>query len=353
MGFMDKISEYFKEDSKKYKTFYSKPKGDAEPLKEGEAYCRIWLVEMRLAKGVEWFTERYPVVHSSIRFEHGSETVTIPNLAGPGFLKELTKKNLDKIILCNHPLTPLFPFNRGLVELQVGLFSMKTGDQIGTFIDTLCQFSKLLPVPELSSVLNLAEPVYNGIQNLLGVSGGRLELGYQQAFTGAGGGGQNELRPTYFAAILAEEEELKDKRLCISNESLRVQTDEGTQEFKGFSYMLFRIEKKQHQDWESLNGIKGLVNRAQEAVVNGNNELTQKILTSIKTAVFRSDDLTKADKREMVLKIEDVLREWGLESAKGRISKPSLYAIMQRSLPVTEQGTEAELQTLEDFFHKE
>ncbi|MCP4367113.1 MAG: hypothetical protein GY797_03205 [Deltaproteobacteria bacterium] len=357
MSFWNTFSEFFSRESKKYKTLFLSPEqvdveSDATPFKKGEAYCRVWLVEMRLAKGVEWFTQRYPVVHSSIRFDHGGQKVTIPNLAGPGFLKELTKENLDRIIQCNYPLTPLFPFNRGLVELQAGLFSMITNDQVGNFMNTLCQFSKLLPVPELSSVLKLADPVYDGIQNLLGVSDGRLELGYQQTFTGMNGGGSNTLTPGYFVAILAEASEIDDNTLCIVNDSLRIRTQGETEEFKGYSYMLFRLEKSPNQDWESLTRIKEQVYQAQEAVVKGENEQAKKILTAIKIAVFQSADLTKADKRQMVLKIEAELKEWGLEATKGPISEPSLYAIMQRSLPTIDSETEGELEVLEKFFDR-
>ncbi len=68
--------------------------------------------------------------------------------------------------------------------------------------------------PELSSVLKLAEPVYNGIQDLLDVSDGRLELGYQQTFM-ATNGGNNQLKPGgYFVAILAEEKHIDETTLC-------------------------------------------------------------------------------------------------------------------------------------------
>jgi len=116
--------------------------------------------------------------------------------------------------------------------------------------------------------------------------------------------------------------------------------------------MLFRLEKRPGQDWESLTGIKELVYQAQEATVKGDFEQAKKILTAIKIAVFQSPDLTKADKRQMVVKIEDELKGWGLESTRGLISKPSLFAIMQRSLPAVDAQAANELDQLEAFFEK-
>ncbi|MEH2336129.1 hypothetical protein [Nostoc sp.] len=58
MSFFQSLSETFSHEAPKYKTL-SLPKHrvdvdyDEKPIVAGEAYCRIWLVEMRLAKDVE------------------------------------------------------------------------------------------------------------------------------------------------------------------------------------------------------------------------------------------------------------------------------------------------------------
>ncbi|BAZ68427.1 hypothetical protein NIES4106_31890 [Fischerella sp. NIES-4106] len=363
MSFFQSLSETFSREAPKYKTlFLPKHRVDVDydetPIRTGEAYCRIWLVEMRLAKDIDWFKERYPVVHAAVRFNHGGKAVTIPYIAAPGYLQELAKDNLNKVIQCNYPLTPLFPFNYGLVELQAGLFSIVANDSIGKFIKTMGRFSQLLPVPELSSVLKLAEPVYQGIEDLLDIGECRLELGYQQTFTEADGGGSNYLRAGFFAAILAEENKINGDSLCVLNDSLYVGSPGTTKVFmrdgkplEGYSYMLFRIEKRKQQDWESLTTIKELIDKAQEAVFEEKYELVKTmLLPGIKTAIYRSPDMTKADRSNMVYKIQEHLRELGLQAAK--VQKRSLYSIMQRPLPQIDPATEAELASLEQLFQQ-
>lgn len=361
MSIFQSLSETFSREAPKYKTLFL-PKHrvdvdyDDKPIPTGEVYCRIWLVEMRLAKDVEWFKQRYPVVHAAVRFNHGGKSVTIPYLATPGQLQKSIADNLDKVIQCNYPLTPLFAFNDGLVELQTGLFSIATNDSIGKFIKTMGRFSELLPVPELSSVLKLAEPVYRGIEDLLDIGERRLELGYQQTFSEANGGGSNSLKAGYFAAILAEDNKINSDNLCIVNDSLCLGSPGTTKVFKrdgkpleGYSYMLFRIQKRNDQDWESLTSIKQLVDKAQQAVFDGKYELVKTILLPyIQTAIYDSADLTKADRKPMVYRIKEHLRELGLQSTK--VQKRSLYSIMQRPLPPIDAATEAELATLEQLF---
>jgi hypothetical protein len=115
--------------------------------------------------------------------------------------------------------------------------------------------------------------------------------------------------------------------------------------------MLFRIEKRPTQDWESLTSIKELVNKAQEAVLDGKYEVVKTIfLPTIKASIYQSPDVTKADRKQMVLKIEDFLRELGLQAVK--VQKRSLHSIMQRPLPEIDAAREAELASLEQLFQQ-
>ncbi|MEQ9624217.1 hypothetical protein [Coleofasciculus chthonoplastes] len=73
MIFWQNFSETFRRDSPKYQALFLPEYRidvdyDTTPINAGEAYCRLWLVEMRLARDVDWFRERYPVVHAAIRF---------------------------------------------------------------------------------------------------------------------------------------------------------------------------------------------------------------------------------------------------------------------------------------------
>jgi hypothetical protein len=323
------------------------------PIKEGEAYCRLWLVSMRLAKNIQWFTDFFPVVHSAIRFDHGGDTVTIPYLAGPTLLKGLTKNNLDSVIQCNHILSPLFPFNRGVVELQTGLFSNPTDNKVLRFIHSLETFAKLLPVPELSAVVKLADPVYSGVNDLFGLGGG-LELGYMQNFVGdEGDGGINVLRKGYFVAILVQDGKIPEEELCVVAGNLCLGAPGQAKEFMEnhrdmppqYGYMLFRWEVRTEQDWESLTTIKNLVYQAQQAE---DRKQADSLLSAIKTAVFQSPDVAKNDKKSMFLKIKQELQEWGLQAIRPAV-RPSLNAIMQKPLPPVDAQTDEELTSFEDF----
>jgi hypothetical protein len=132
------------------------------------------------------------------------------------------------------------------------------------------------------------------------------------------GGAGHFLRQGYFAAIMAQDNEFKDSDLRIVHDSLRILADEGRgapQELRGYNYMLFRIERRTHQDWKSLSNIKELVERAQSAIETKQHDIARDLLTSIKIAVFRNPDVAKADRAGMFARIREHLRELGLEAA--------------------------------------
>lgn len=356
MQYLTTIKHWFRREAKRYQSFFLPANkidvrfNDAV-IKEGHAYCRLWLVDMSLAWDVDWFKKRYPVVSTVVRFSYDNKSITIPSLIGPsGFkLSGQSPNNLDRVIMHDYPLTPLFPFNRGLVELEVGLFSMFASDPIEKFIEVMGDFTKLLPVPELSSILSIVNPLHKGIDSILGTSDGELCLGYGQTFTGGNSQGGLNLQGGYFAAILAESHELNPNQLCVKNRRLCLA--ENSAPLQGFNYMLFRIERQEHQEWEDLEEISELVYKAQDAANDRNFEMTKILLSIIKGKIMRSPDLTRTDKREMITKIKAELDTCGLQTTNNQASKHSLYEIMQREVPEVDSSLEIEFNQLENLLN--
>jgi hypothetical protein len=334
-------------------------KYDSSAIVENTAYCRLWLDRMRLAQNVNWFQGRYPVVYSAIRYQYGPKSETVPHIAGVEFFQKMTKDHLDRVTTQSVALSPLFPYKTGLVELQAGLFSMKgsAGDPIATAITTMGRFSQLLGVPALSTVLNIIDPLYTGIEDLFSAGQSALELGYQQTFAPAGNPqgapvvGSNILRPGYFAVIFDPNDQLKEEGLRIVNGDIHQIQAGGKQPpalLSGWSYMLFRVEKRDNQDWESLPTIRELVERAQDAILKKQQGDASDILAAIKVAIARSPDVVRSDRPTMFKKIEDDLKDQGLQAVGER---HSLHEIMQRTIkPLTKRQRE-EWDRFETLFH--
>jgi hypothetical protein len=350
MTFWQSLQEKFASSKNRFKILVFEPtrvdqKYDAGPIPENTAYCRLWLDRMRLAKNVTWFQGRYPVVYTAIRYQYGTTSETVPHIAGVDFFRKMTEDNLDRITTESVALSPLFPYKTGLVEIQAGLFTMKGGDPIGSAVKSMSRFSQLLGVPTLSTVLNIIDPLYAGIEDLFNVGQSELELGYQQTFAPAGDTkietvvGTNILCPGYFAVIFDPKDTLKlDDLKIVKSDIHHIQADPSkpSQLLSGYSYMLFRVEKRPNQDWENLAAIRELVERAQDAILKKQQENAREILAATKVAIARSPDVVRSDRPLMFKRIEDDLKDLGLQGAG---SRRSLHQIMQRPIaPLSKQG---------------
>ena len=161
------------------------PAGDTgAPCQAGTHYFRLWLAEMRLAQDQTWFTTRHPAVHSLVRLRFGDEDVELPRLSGPMTLPGLDQAHLGAVVHLDHPLTPLLPYNGGIVELSAGLVALEGTRVLGEFVKAIDAVTQVLVQPPLSSAVAAVGPVTRAVQTLFGAGAGRQHLGVHLAYAG-------------------------------------------------------------------------------------------------------------------------------------------------------------------------
>jgi hypothetical protein len=303
MALWDTIVGLVKKDAKKYiyvpipTDHVRELQTDGAPLEAGKHYFRIWLTEMYLKKERDWFKSWYPVVHSLIRFQFGSQIVEIPHLAGPMHLDGVTDANLDRAIQLNHNLTTLMPYNGGVVELAAGLLAMEGKNYLSSAIKVMGDLSGMLVVPQLSAALAIAGPIASGVQELLSGGNGQMDLGLHQSFTGAGGGGANDLRAGYIAVLLADENKYDPQQFWVEGDRLRYGANhEESGPLTGVTHMLFRVESRtERDDWMGLTTIIEARDEALKEISEGDDQADAAIKRTL-FLVRTSPDLTRADR---------------------------------------------------------
>jgi hypothetical protein len=324
---------------------------DGAALEAGKHYFRLWLTEMYLKKERDWFKSWYPVVHSLIRFQFGTQVVEIPHIAGPLHLDGVTDANLDRAVQLNHNLTTLMPYNGGVVELVAGLLAMEAKNYLGSALKVMGDLSGLLVVPQLSAALTIAGPIATGLQDLLSGGSGQMDLGLHQTFIGAGGGGGNELRPGYIAVVLAEEGKYKAEQFWIESDRLRYGPgQDSSQPLTGVTHMVFRIEARtERDDWAGLKTVIEARDEALKAIAADNDADS-----AIKRTIFlvrTSPDLTRADRKRVAdaLKSEFDEARQGFESASTPESFEDVIARHALTNNVDELLKESDESTTEIF----
>lgn len=328
---------------------------EATPLEAGKHYFRLWLTEMYLKDDVEWFQSWYPAVHSLVSFQFGSQKVDVPYIAGSLNIQDFKANNLQKVLRLNYPTTTLMPFNGGVVEVAAGLLAMKGDNYVNNFIKVMGDFASLLVVPQLSTALQIAGPIANGIQTLLGgASDGRLELGIHQTFQGAAGGGSIDLKAGYIATIVADESQITLDKLWVVNDQLRYGDSlANNQPLTGYTYMLFRIESQtERDDWLSLSSIADPFGKAIQALGDAEMEKADSFLRTALVTALQSPDLTRADRSRVMKAMKDAFdqakKDIGLLGAVP-VDQATLDKVMLRAMDVDSALRDPE-PTLEELF---
>jgi hypothetical protein len=300
------------------------------PVKAGEQYYQIWLAEMFLRYRREWGSAWYPTVMASIQLKFGNKSQEITHVAGESTLKDFKMSDVSCVAL-NHPLTTVLPFNGGSIEMEAALLSMQGKSDVKSLIKVLGSFSKLLVVPQLSAALAVAQPLADGVAELVGATDARPELRMHDAWGGAEGVNPNILRAGYFAVISAKDGEIPASELFVRGD--RLYRNAGAME--GYDYMLFRVDVSgTRDDWDSITTISGPYEDAigmLESSLKSDDPVTQKGMqaeaekrfNAARVAAFRAPELTSVVGKNQVLDALD--RRW--KEAKRQLAGLGAVAI--------------------------
>lgn len=270
---------------------------DYVPMEAGRHYLRLWLEEMFLKKEVYMAQHWHPAVHSLVSAQFASQQVEIPNVADAS--KVGLKANERGDAIARHfLLTPLIPFNGGVVEVEAGLVGVEGENYLNNFIQTLGEFADLLSVPQFSAALTVTKPLANGMQNLFGQ--GTLHLGLHSAFSGGAEGG-------YIAVIRASEGQVNKDRLWIMDGQLREGESSSTSmPFERFDHMLLRLElREERDDWRQLHAIDGPYRKAQDALLEFEEEKAETYFREALIAALQAPELTRADRRRVTSSLKE------------------------------------------------
>jgi hypothetical protein len=268
------------------------PAGDTgAPCLAGMHYFRLWLAEMRLAQDQAWFTTRHPAVHSLVQLRFGDQEVELPCLSGPMTLPGLDEAHLGAVVHLDHPLTPLLPYNGGLVELSAGLVALEGTRVLGEFVKAIEAITQVLAQPPLSTALAAIGPVSRAMQTLFGAGAGRQHLGVHLAY--AGDQVPRALHAGYVAVLRRDASQLSAHDLSVQQGMLRLRGAAPA----GVDYMLFRVERvAERDDWDSLASIAGPFRDALTALSHGNAQIADAHVRRAMLEAWTSPDLTRTDR---------------------------------------------------------
>lgn len=281
------------------------PAGDTGvSCQAGAHYFRLWLAEMRLAQDTTWFATRHPAVHALVRLRFGDQDVKLPRIAGPMTLPGLDQAHLGAVVHLDHPLTPLLPYNGGVVEVSAGLVALEGANVLREFVAAVDAVTLVLAQPPLSTALAAVGPVTRAVQTLLGAATGRQHLGVHVAF--AGDQPPRALHAGYLAVVRRDAAQLAVADLSVENGVLRYRRSP----LLGADHMLFRIERTaERDDWDSLASIAAPFRDALAALSHGNATVAEAHVRRAMLEAWTSPDLTRTDRSRVCGEIKRTFQD--------------------------------------------
>jgi hypothetical protein len=213
-----------------------------------KSYVSVMIRQLHVVHVRIGFNRFYGTVQSYARLPHMSgRPVEFTAMTTPAQLRDVQKKNLDRFVLSGQRLLGPVPFMGGDLELEIGLFSVKSQDMLKPYLDLLDELSKAAGVSVFSVAAPYIAPLKRGVELLTAAEGGAtLEIGVTATF--------DTLREgTYFAARL--DSASRDMSKFEVDDNCRL-LDERGNPIKDAPYIVFSIDQHStRDDWFMIPSI--------------------------------------------------------------------------------------------------
>ncbi len=112
-------------------------------MEPDETYLEVFVESMRLQEGRRFATRFNGMIYSFISFARaGAANAEMASVTKPGKLAELDPNNLDRVITIENKLLGAVPWRGGTLGLELGLFSVKSGNLLSPILDYVTRVSE-------------------------------------------------------------------------------------------------------------------------------------------------------------------------------------------------------------------
>lgn len=295
------IMERIKHQPAERKVFVSIPldrdgRGEDEEsaIRSNEHYFEIRITEMFLKDRAKFLKKYTPMVLAVTECQYGSERRVVPFIAANQTLKGVghfvEKESVDQHWI---RLVGPVPYVGDDVSLFVGLFAVATNDLASELLGVIEGVAMAGSMIGMSAYLQIAEPLYNGLQRLLGLKAMKLRVGRLEIFSDSGGD-TNPFRATHLAYVNRVEDNDFISGLAVDNGRLVHPAGMGNIQFlTDHDFCLVKIVKNDRRNDYSSLPFHRHWEEAQQSVWEGNENAADGAFIRLAKELATSPDLTR------------------------------------------------------------
>jgi hypothetical protein len=266
-----------------------------------DEYLSVFLKSLRVKHVRKGLSKFFGAVHSFVSIPHLAQgRAEFHVVTTPKNLQNVEADGIDNVIVLNKRLMGPTPYRGGDVEIELGLFSVKSGDYAGPFLQTLEALSDASGI----SFVGAAEPwigvLKSGVKLLTGVSGGSgLEVGIAATLQSPQSGYYVVMRAQKGTVDLANYQLDRDGRLAGRDGS----------PIRDYPYLVFSIEASDRRlDWFTIPELKKVHDMLKTSTESGNVLDTNVAFANFRRTVLLSPDLLRQDAQKLVQEVDDEVK---------------------------------------------
>jgi hypothetical protein len=271
------------------------------PITANQAYIQVYLKSMRIPFSRKGLNKFFGAVHSYLSIPHISSvsSLEVNRIVVPQQLKDVDSNNVDKIISFNHLLLGPIPYRGGDLGLQVGLFSVKSGDLSAPFLNVLEGLSSALGVSYFTAALQFVKPLKDGISVLTNSSdNAQLEIGISGNFSNPASG--------IYIAVAAEKSALRNVSIQYNQNNFAIDFSNG----EDYPYIVIEIKASDiHETWFQIPDLNDNYAALQKAVKEGNYVAATELLATFERTAKICPDLLFTDGKRLAKVVKDQTNE--------------------------------------------
>jgi hypothetical protein len=274
--------------------------GIGKAIEPDSCYIELYLESLRLARARQFATHFHGVAYSFVTLSReGEERAQLAAVSKPEKLAELDKGSLDHVITVSKQMMGPTPFRGGPVSLELGLFSVKSGNLLTPLLDYITRVSSTAGISYVGAIKPFLPLITEGMDLIAGQrQDTALEVGVDTDLTLISG---------CVAAIIDRPKGSIDTTKLSLDKDRRLLLGEKVLDCGYAAFSLRSTAEK--SDYGEIPELKERYAAIQSAIKGGKMKDAQDALAAFRLATIASPDLIPSDASKLVEKARQKVKE--------------------------------------------
>ena len=263
-------------------------------------YIELYLESMRLNRARKFATNFHPVFYSFVSLiREGEPRALLTAVSRPEGLMSISPDSIDKAIPLSKQLMGRTAFRGNPVSLELGLFSVKSGNLLSPIVNYVTRVSEVAGISCVGAIKPFVPLIIDGMDLIAGQSNDTsLEVGVDTDMN---------IRTSGVAAIIAKPKGTLDVTKLSLDQDHKLLFDGKPLES---GYAVFSIRHSlQKNDFGEIPDLKERYAALQAAIRSNDKKNVQDALTAFRLATLASPDLIPSDARNLVDKAKKKVKD--------------------------------------------